>query len=159
MSSILEVVFERVTKSCVIQLLSLLIKNVEEISSIQCSEKVELFVNDGLSKEAIDQFLRFDGEIIALFNLKAMKLRDIVLPNVQLRLVKYENEYDIDFNFDCNEIENTSTAVLIDELHAQAKDFACKFDIASFYGGMEPASDEDTRYFTNDVLGPLTGKE
>ena len=30
--------------------------------------------------------------------------------------------------------------------------------MAEFFCGMEPASDEDTRYFTNEMLGPLVGR-
>ncbi len=38
---------------------------------------------------------------------------------------------------------------------AFSKEVAKEFEFGNCYFGMEPASDESTRFFTNDVLGPL----
>lgn len=156
MSNLIEVVFEGVAKGCVMQLLALLIQSAEKLTGIQCSENIVLLVNDELSEEALNQLLNFNGDVSVLFNLQDVKLGSIVLPSVQLRLVKYGSDYDIDFNFDYNELENVSMTTLINSLHSKAKTLASEFDITSFYGGMEPASDEDTRYFTDEEKGPLT---
>lgn len=155
MTNLIEVVFEKIDKGCVMQLLSLLILNAKNVTEVQCSEDVELFVNGNISDEAFNRFLDFDGGICALINLQAMKVGDITLPNVLLRLVKYEDLYDIDFNFDPNELESISMMNLVAELHRHVKDIALKYKVGNLYGGLEPASDEDTRYFTGDEVGPL----
>lgn len=156
MSNLIEIVFERVAKSCVMQLLSLLIYSSEKITSVQCSENIELFLDDKLSEEVLNNLLNIDGDMSVLINMQTMRIGEHVLPNVQLRLVKYGSEYDIDFNFDYNDIKNISMTSLINSLHRHIKKLASEFDVASYYGGMEPASDEDTRYFTNEEVGPLT---
>ncbi len=138
------------------QLLNLLIESTENVVCFQCSEKIVLFVNGELSEKALNQLFDFGGNVSVIINLHAIKLDGIILPNVQLRLVKYGNEYDIDFNFDYNELRNIDMTALIDNLHAHAKNIALELGITSFYGGIEPASDEDTRYFTNEEKGPLT---
>lgn len=156
MSSILEVVFEGVAKSSIFHFLAILINNAEKVTDFQCSENILIFESSKLSKEGMNQFLCFEGDASVLINIKAMKLIDIVLPHVQLRLIKYGRHFDIDFNFDQYELENISMPILLESLHVFAKSLASEFGVHSVYGGMEPASDEDTRYFTNEQLGPLS---
>lgn len=155
MSNLIEVVFENVGKNCVLQLLKLLITSLENIISIECTENPSLFKEGQLSEEGINPFLDFEDDVTVLIKIRSIDLGSIILPNVQLRLLKYEGQYDIEFNFDSNELENTTTTTLVKELHAYAKRIAIECGISDFCCGMEPASDEDTRYFTNDELGPL----
>jgi hypothetical protein len=155
-TNLIEVVFENIDKSCVMQLLALLILSAKNVTGIQCSEGIELFVNGNTSDEEFNRLLNFDGDISALINLQAMKVGDITLPNVLLRLVKYGDLYDIDFNFDSNELGSINMMQLLTELHRYAKGIALKYSVESIYAGMEPASDEDTRYFTDNEIGPLT---
>ena len=56
-----------------------------------------------------------------------MKLIDIVLPHVQLRLIKYGRHFDIDFNFDQYELENISMPILLESPYVFAKSLASEF--------------------------------
>lgn len=158
MSSSLEVVFENVLKSKVIQLLMLLITSSERIIRVQCSEDISLMNERGLDVDSFRSLLGFDGDVSVLLNLNDMKIGSVILPNVLLRLVKYSECYDIDFNFDLEEVENVDMTALVAELHNHAKGVAKNHSMACFFCGMEPASDEDTRYFTNECLGPLANR-
>lgn len=158
MSSLLEVVFENVHKNNVIRLLMLQIAASSKVINVQCSEDIELMNGDELDVNALSYLLSFDGDVSALINLNDMKINGITMPNVLLRLVKYSEQYDIDFNFDSDEIDNIDMTILVAELHHHAKEVARDHNIANFFCGMEPASDEDTRYFTNESLGPLTNR-
>ncbi|MCL1126249.1 hypothetical protein [Shewanella surugensis] len=155
MSSLLEVVFENVLKTKVIQLLMLLVSTSRRIINIQCSENIELMNEDKLDMNLLSNLLNFDGDISALISLNGMNIGSITLPNVLLRLVKYGDHYDIDFNFDSKEVDNIDMTALVVELHHHAKEIARDHSMAEYFCGMEPASDEDTRYFTNETLGPL----
>lgn len=155
MANLIEVVFENVGKNCVLQLLKLLITSLENIISIECTENPSLFREGQIFEEDINPFLDFEGDITVLIKIRSIDLSNIILPNVQLRLLKYEGQYDVEFNFDFNELENTATTTLVKELHAHAKCISLECGVSDFCCGMEPASDEDTRYFTNDELGPL----
>lgn len=158
MSSLLEVVFEGVLKTKVIQLLMLLVTASRRIIDVQCSEDIEL-MNDGeLNLDSLSCLLSFNGDVSALISLDDMSIGSITLPNVLLRLVKYGEHYDIDFNFDSGEIKNIDMAELVTELHHHARWIARDHSMAEFFCGMEPASDEDTRYFTNEILGPLESR-
>lgn len=157
-TNLIEVVFENVIRSYIMKLLNMLILSTQKINDIQCSENINLFTDGQLSKKQLDRFLDFGGDATVLINMQAMNVGDIVLPTVQLRLVKYGNQYDIDFNFDSNELVNIDTMLLIKEVHSFSKNLAYKHSITSFFCGMEPASDEDTRYFTNEELGSCINK-
>jgi hypothetical protein len=156
MSNLFEVVFENVAKNDVSQLLMTLITSSKRIISAQCSEDFVLMDGDKLNTNILDLVLNFDGDISALINFQDMKVGRVILPKILLRLVKYTDQYDIDFSFDESEFENEDMMSQISEIHSYAKKLASEYDITSFFGGMEPASDEDTRYFTNELLGPLT---
>ncbi|WP_409523500.1 hypothetical protein [Nitrincola sp. MINF-07-Sa-05] len=155
MTNLVEVVFESVDEGCIIQFFLMLIQGSKKISGYQCSENIPMFTEGELSEEELSRFLDFNGDASILINADDVKLGDVFLPNIQLRLVKYGCEYDVDFNFNCDEIENVSMGALINGIHSYAKSLALEFGISSYYGGMEPASDEETRYFTNEEVGPL----
>ena len=155
MSSLFEVVFENVVKSNVIRLLLLLIAGAGRIVNAQCSEDIRLIVAGELDAKALDSVLNFQGDVTLSINLGDLKVGGVILPKVLLRLVKYGEQYDIDFNFDSNELENVDMMSLVTQLHDHAKEIARDNDVDTFFGGMEPASDEDTRYFTNNDFGPL----
>jgi hypothetical protein len=155
MSSLFEVVFENIVKNRVIRLFMFLIAESDRIICAQCSEDVRLIVAGEIDTKALDSILNYNGDVTVLVNLDDMKVGNLILSKVLLRLVKYGERYDIDFNFDSNELENEGMMRLIKELHDYAKNVARDNEVSVFFGGIEPASDEDSRYFTNDELGPL----
>ncbi|GFO76319.1 hypothetical protein BPLS_P4024 [Bathymodiolus platifrons methanotrophic gill symbiont] len=156
MSDLFEVVFENIVKNNVIQLLMLLISKAGRIINVQCSEDIRLIVEGSLDAKALDSVLNFNGSVTVFINVTDMTFGSIILPNVLLRLVKYDEKYDIDFNFDSNEMKNTDMMNLVTDLHYHAKEIAKGHDVGALFGGLEPASDEDTRYFTNNDLGVLS---
>ena len=156
MTNLIEIVFEQVSKSCIVQLFCMLINCSEKVKNLQCSEEqFELIDANDLSEDALTKLTLFNGDLSLIINVTALNLDDIMLPNIQLRLIKYGNDYDVDLNFDFNELRDIDTITLINRLHKNTQKLASKFEVTCFYGGMEPASDEDTRYFTDDEIGPL----
>ena len=155
MASLFEVVFENIVKSGVIQLLLFLISCAERVINIQCSENVELSTSGELDEKFLESVLNYDGDISVVINLGNVNFGSLVLPKVLLRLVKYDNQFDIDFNFDTNDLQNMGMTDLAKELHTHTKYIAKEYEVATFFGGIEPASDVDTRYFTNGNKGRL----
>ncbi len=155
MSNLLEVVFENVSKVNVSQLLLCLVYSAKCIISADTSEDIELLDEGKLNKPAVESLISFSGDVTALIQLEEMKVDGIVLPLVLLRLVKYNDLYDIDFNFDCAELKHIDMSKLIKALHMSTSSLAKENDVKNWFAGMEPASDENTRYFTNNELGYL----
>lgn len=155
MSSFFEVVFENVFKRNVGRLLLLLIAGAGRIVNVQCSEDIRLIDSGELDASALNSLLNFQGDVTLSINLSDLKFGGVIIPNALLRLVKYGELYDIDFNFDPDEFKDVARMSLVKQLHDHAKEVAIDSEIDTFFGGMEPASDKDTRYFTNDDFGPL----
>lgn len=155
MSSLLEVVFENVIQRNVGRLLLLLIAGAGRIVNAQCSEDIVLIVSGKLDANALNSVLNFQGDVALSVSLSNLKFGGVIFPKVLVRLVKYGEQYDIDFNFDPDELEGVDMMSLVKQLHDHAKEIARDSEVDTFFCGMEPASDKDTRYFTNDDFGPL----
>ena len=156
MSKLLEIMFENVFEDNVIPLLLMLIGKPRNIIKVQCSEETNLVIDGRLDVYALNFVLKNNGDVTVIISLYSIEFGDVLLPKALLRLVKYGKKYDIDFTFDSNELEKTDMDNLLSELHGHAIEIAKDNDIGAFFCGMEPASDEDTRYFTNYKLGPLS---
>ncbi len=156
MSELVEVVFENVQKAEVLSLLMQLVSSSGKIIDVHCSEDFNLMDANELDLNSLRSFLDFDGDACALIRLDIMGVGNIALPNILVRLNKYSDNYDIDFNFDLEGVENIEMPALLSELHNHASGIAEHHGLVDFFCGMEPASDEDTRYFTNEKMGPLT---
>lgn len=156
MDSLIELVFECTPKDKVIELLVHLICDAERIAGIDNQENIQLVEEGVLNKEAVESIINFASDASILLRLENMKIDSIILPLVLLRLVKYHDQYDIDFNFNLNDIHNIDVNKLIEVLHNYVTTLAKENGVESWFAGIEPASDEDTRYFTNEGLGPLS---
>lgn len=82
--------------------------------------------------------------------------RDVVLTDVHVRLSRYENViYDVDLNFYPQRATASSRAKLVYSLFDFAFSVADSTGVATYFAGLEPAVDEDTRWFTGRDKGPL----
>ena len=151
----LEVVFEGILRSKVYMLLMKLLSNSGKIIEVHCSEKIKVFDNNSISEQKIGSFLNLPDSASLLIKLSYIEIDSIVISSVLLRLVKYGDQFDIDFNFDERDVRNMSTTVLMKKIHQYVVDLGKRHEVNHWFGGMEPASDEDTRYFTDNKLGPL----
>lgn len=151
MDNLLEIVFENINKNCLNNFLHKINesafvteKKCTENISLICNKKPRLYIEEGV--------LDISESFAVFFKIKEIKVGAHNLENVFLRVVKYENYFDVDFNF---KIAEEKTPELMHCLHAYAKKISIDFEVKNFFGGIEPASDEETRYFTNEISGPL----
>jgi len=76
--------------------------------------------------------------------------------NVHLNILRYEEKtYDIEINFDLNDVKENKLIRLEQAFYIYASNIANRNNIKSYYAGLEPAHDEDTRFFTGNTMGPL----
>lgn len=78
----------------------------------------------------------------------------LVLRNARLRLLRYEGSFDVEINFVLRDAEGGPLEGVIERLHKFAMDLSRRHNVMVYYAGLEPASDEDTRFFTGPVRGP-----
>ncbi len=152
MSNLIEVVFENVPKANVSQLFLYLVHSAKHIVSVEISENIELLDEGKLNEQTVESLINFSGDVATLIKLKGINLDGVVLPLVLLRLLKYNDLYDVDFSFDYAELKHVDILKLIKSLHISTSCLAKENGVKNWFSGMEPASDESTRYFTNDKL-------
>ncbi len=105
------------------------------------------------------------GELVELPTLEAglverrlsrLEIREgAALINANVRILRYDGDvYDIEVNFVPLEAACAEPEALTTALHEFAMHMSREHGIASFYAGLEPASDEETRFFTGAERGP-----
>lgn len=155
MADLLEVVLENVLRSKVCQLLMLLLGQAGQITEIQCSEVIKFSSETNISEGEIESFLNLPDDASLIIKLSSLDIADCIIPSVLLRLVKYGDQYDVDFNFDESDVTSMDTMALMKQLHGYISELGERYEVGDWFGGIEPASDEDTRYFTGNEFGPL----
>ena len=77
-----------------------------------------------------------------------------VLRKVHVRILAYDRQYDVELNFVPRDAEGGASEAMTDAVHEYATQMGQRFHVDTFYAGLDPASDEDTRFFTGIVRGP-----
>ena len=152
---LVELVFEEVNRENVSGLLSDIVSMADKIAAVQCTAETTPALDIHLDQRALSSVLHFAGNVSVAVSLHNLRLGDELFPTVLLRLTKYDQNYDLDFSFDTDELECTEICNLIGNLHRAASLFASKHHVQSFFAGIEPASDKHTRFFTCSQPGPL----
>jgi len=155
MSDILEIVLENIPHQNVFRVLRLLLEQSGKILEVECSEKIKINIDNGVSKMDIENFMHLSEDACLFLKLDYIHLAKFKIPLVLIRLVKYGGLFDIDFNFEESDIANMGAAELMGSLHPSISELCEKNDVNNWFGGLEPAVDEETRYFTGKKLGPL----
>lgn len=78
----------------------------------------------------------------------------IALGDVHVRLLRYDDVYDVEVNFRLRHATAPSHDAVVDALYGFAASLAEANGIDAYFAGIEPASDEDTRMFTGKERGP-----
>ncbi|MFJ2386726.1 hypothetical protein [Pseudomonas koreensis] len=154
MAGLLEIVFENVKQNVVLPLLESVINNSDSVDSAQCSEIFPVWNNGELEFDAVGAALDFNGTVSVLISVRGLNFIGVSVSSALIRILKYQGKFDLDISFDEDDVGLANVDVTGDFFEF-SKEVAKKFEFGSCYFGMEPASDESTRFFTNDVLGPL----
>ncbi|WP_194868956.1 hypothetical protein [Pseudoalteromonas sp. PPB1] len=155
MAELLEIVIENVMRSHVCQLLTSLLKQAGKVLEVRCSEAIQLSSATDISTDDIASFISLSEDATLYIKLESLCIDGTNIPSVLLRLVKYNSHFDIDFNFDEDDIVSEETTVLMKKLQVYASKLVAGHEVGNWFGGIEPASDENARYFTRGSLGPL----
>lgn len=154
MAGLLEIVFENVKQNAVLPLLETVITNAASVISAECSEVFSIWNDGKLELDTIGAALDFNGAVSVLINVRSLKFIGVSVNSALIRILKYEDDFDLDISFDEDD-DGLADVDVVGAFFAFSKEVAKKFEFGNCYFGIEPASDESTRFFTNDVLGPL----
>jgi hypothetical protein len=80
------------------------------------------------------------------------------LPFCGIAVYKFEDSIDVEINFKLSDLKDGDDKELATNLMKLSDSISKKFDIENYFCGLEPASDEETRIFTKQKIGPLFSK-
>lgn len=84
------------------------------------------------------------------------KLDRLVFIEVGIQILKYNDQVDISLDVDYKYFKEIGSISII---HSWAEIFSQRLRAKTYFCGYEPATDEDTRFFTANKLGPLKLKK
>jgi hypothetical protein len=84
-------------------------------------------------------------------NFSEFKCSSFTLWKPSIRVIQYEGKFDLELSFDSGKQAGLTHL----KLSVFFSDLAHKYHVEQVYGGFEPASDVDTRIFTDLALGPV----
>ncbi|WP_147310742.1 hypothetical protein [Pseudomonas citronellolis] len=149
-----EVVFQQVAVGNLLELLNALEVSSEVLSDLGISESLGNMLLAGGDEKLIDGIVSYEGDICLTGRLYKFNISDeVCLPFVFLRVIKYAGGIDVELSFDDTQIFDIGGLMRAMQIYADG--LSKRINMVGFYGGLEPAIDIDTRYFTGDVLGSL----
>lgn len=152
MSKIVEIVFDGICSSQLPNVIDYFIMNssFSNTSEVFFEGKKEI-ISDFVNLKKVLLYQDFSKALLKLLFLNIGSDKLIMKVNVWIYLNK--SNFDLEIDFDLDEIADVTR--LVEDLYCFANQFAKLFHINLFYSGLEPAYDEDTRFFTNQMIGPL----
>ncbi|MEZ4776022.1 MAG: hypothetical protein R3D00_22785 [Bacteroidia bacterium] len=148
-TEIIEIVFERVKLEKIVEILirKLSESTLKKYNIIADSSEFNLE-----SKEMIFDSINRSSDGAFVFTFSNFSLKDIFLSQVWFRIDKYDNIYDLSLDIEEKEIRQKTS---ISDLQKRVASLAEELKTNSYYCGYEPATDEETRLFSVNILGPL----
>lgn len=154
MKELYEVVLGGVVEDDIIILLKDLESHSERVDDVTASEVLGIASCLGLDQSMVAELCRFEGDVCVSAKFYGF---DIVSASsdffVLLRVVKCGGGVDVELCFDDSVFSDVDKVMLL--LQKYLKEISDRVRMKEYYGGMEPAKDLGTRYFTGEMLGPL----
>ena len=152
MAEIIEILFEQPDLKKTVVFLMEVNSNAILLDFQVASETNDANINLQLESELFNSIDNSsDGSFS--FNFSEFKLQSVELSWIGIQLYKYDSKYDLNCSFNLNELKKL---VSLSSLRDWAESISRELNAKSYYGGYEPAVDEETRFFTGKNLGPLT---
>ncbi|MHA6159944.1 hypothetical protein [Pseudomonas sichuanensis] len=154
MSESYEVVFEQVAMGDLPGVLAHLQASADAVLELTVSEYLGDSGKDGIDKALIEVIIAHASDVCLTAQLHGFQVSEhISLAVVLLRVLKYGGAVDVELSFDT--VTPADVEHVMFAMQAYAKALSADFHVTAFFGGLEPAADIESRYFTGDVLGPL----
>lgn len=153
MKNSFEVVFEKVPVQKIGELVGELLSHASETGRIEFSEDEAPEHGYAFTPELLSAKLAGAQDLTAMIGVRCLSLNSADIGSALIRVIKYDNVIDLELSFDIDRGKN-STATM-QGLHKYSIEIATLFSTGEVYGGIEPADDRATRYFTNAQSGPM----
>lgn len=152
MEDLIEVLFENIPQTNVVPMLHEILSLSSFYECVNCPPEMDKSMFSSFS--TLEDILINLDDFITIYTLKDIKTENQSIDHIVLRLIKFQNYFDIDFSFS-EKIDTDENRKLLKDIFNLSNQLRHKYFVFHCYAGMEPAIDEATRYFTDDKIGPL----
>lgn len=157
MGDLLEVVFENTGPDAAYAMLNKLSafgSNVRDYS-VSFGEPNQTAIDWSNIKNLFD----VNTEDISLFvNLKNFNMYNVIASTCSVQVIRYGKSYDVNIIVDIDDFKNLALPKIGEILQRMAQAIAAEFGIYSYFCGLEPARDMETRLFTRDQIGQMCSR-
>jgi hypothetical protein len=146
MGQVVELVFETKTPAQAARLVHALLRGVEqrryfEVDGQPCSDA-----------NRIPELLVVNPAVLLVLP-SPVEIGELgSVPNVGIRVVWVPGGFDVEMSVDLDDIDDPGA--LAGAMFSEAQRLAAAHGVESFYAGLEPACDRETRIFTGNEIGP-----
>jgi hypothetical protein len=153
MDGLIELIFERVPDGAVDKLVNDLLQGVG-ILELSHSELGSL--DPKKAGQDLMPLLKQEAEPSSIFVRAAIAtIGDVPIRSPLVRILRFEGSNEVAVVFGSADVDATDRQDVVTKLAAGAKVLASSADVPEYYCGFEPATDEKTRLFSWDKIGPL----
>ena len=107
------------------------------------------------SQSELQTFINLEVEAMLTVKFSSFDILGCTIPSPLLRLVKYEEKFDIDFTFDEDDLGIVNLKEFLQILHERVSHLGARYQVKDWFCGIEPASDLHTRLFSHNETGPI----
>ena len=143
-TGLIEVVLENVRKKDVANLLIEIVSVADDLAEVLGAVGEMPIAKMELDKRTICAAIDLPEDILLLVIMGKLQFGSTSIKDPLLRLVKYEDKYDIDFSFEGDELSNADLL----GIYEAAIQLTTKYYFRSIYLGLEPATDTEGRFYT-----------
>lgn len=153
MDGLIELIFERVPDGAIDKLVNDLLQGADilELSHSELGSLDPKMVGQDLMS-LINQESEPSSIFVRTVN---VTIGDVLIRRPLLRILRFEGSNEVAVVFGAADVDETDRQHLVTKLAAGANVLASSADVSEYYCGFEPATDEKTRLFAKDKIGPL----
>ncbi|MCB9229164.1 MAG: hypothetical protein H6618_06090 [Deltaproteobacteria bacterium] len=153
MGQLIEIVFEGLTPSRQMEILNELKNTLPNSSQLDTGDSL-MGLGD-VSEETLSSLFSGSKSRVLTIDADFWSVQSAKVLSPRINLTKYDGDnYEININFEIESVGFENSNDFINLLHKWSKHLADKIHISTYFCGLDPAVDEDTRFFTNDKIGP-----
>lgn len=126
---------------------------IENANLVKCNGFTDNVPYGEFTSSSILTYLEKENEHgNAYFQFTDFEMSGLTIPYIVLCVMKYDNLFRLEFNFDLEFLMKMKNVI---QLQLWTQVIREKIGAKSYVCGLEPASYEQTRFFTNNTIGPL----
>jgi hypothetical protein len=153
MNGLLEFVFEEAPSNHLAEMVIEFVREKNNVSEV-VQDGAPLRLDSVLDSAYLSKIAVGDEDVACTANLKDLKVGEKLVECVTLRIIHYGDISDVSLLFSSLDCKKAGISTS-EELYRWAKGFSVKYCTANFFGGLEPASDEQTQLFSKGRVGPV----